>query len=932
MTIDEQRRLDQPAIERKAHCGLQFAQAYWVRRDTILCRAVASAAHTFSLHHDPEGRLKIEGNEVAGGDQLPLRFEPGPPDQNIRDKFPHLAGLVQLKIDRQYLPQIANILREQVAISVKDAAGRLILATQLQIPGVLDDLYPYHGPLGVSFEGRRPVLRVWAPTARRVWLHLYSDSRTAAPAQSLAMAWDPTTGVWSAAGEPGWTGMFYLYEVEVFTPLTCRVERNFVTDPYSTSLSTNSRRSQIIDLHDPALMPRGWPQTGAPPLESFVDQVIYELHVRDFSIADRSIPPHLRGTYLAFTRTRSYGMRHLRALARAGLSHVHLLPVFDFATVDEDKRQWVQPPEEVLARYPGDSPEPQKLIAQTKDRDGYNWGYDPFHFTVPEGSYAVNPDGANRILEFREMVQALHQTGLRVIMDVVYNHTYASGLDEKSVLDKIVPGYYHRLNADGLVETSTCCANTASEHAMMEKLMIDSLITWATAYKIDGFRFDLMGHHLLANMVRARQALDRLTLQDDGVDGRKIYLYGEGWDFGEMAGGARGVNAAQRRIGGTGIGAFNDRLRDAARGGRPFGGIQEQGFLTGLYTDPNLTDQGTPDQQKARLLHLSDWIRLSLAGNLKDYRLVNASGRMVSGIDIDYNGQPAAYCEAPQENVVYISAHDNETLFDAIQLKAPPTATLADRLRMHRLGLSLVMFCQGVPFFLAGDELLRSKSLDRNSYNSGDWFNALDYSYRTNRWAAGLPPGENQRYWPVMAPLLANPALKPTKRDIIATFSWFKELLRIRRSSRLFRLQAADEIARQVHFYNTGSEQIPGLLVMHISGSDRAGRYGADRDLLIAWNARKEDLAFMETALKGIPFTLHPILRASSDPLARLSRFDSRSGTMVIPGRTVAVFVAGGRASAPNLIAWLRAKYTSFLTQIAGFRRGEHDPSSSDVV
>jgi pullulanase/glycogen debranching enzyme len=172
--------------------------------------------------------------------------------------------------------------------------------------------------------------------------------------------------------------------------------------------------------------------------------------------------------------------------------------------------------------------------------DGFNWCYDPFHYTTPEGSYSTNPDGVTRIFEFRRMVQALRRIDLRVVMDVVYNHTTAGGQAQKSVLDKVVPGYYHRLDENGAIETSTCCSNTATEHDMMEKLMTDSLVVWARDYQIDGFRFDLMGHHMKHNMLKAQEVLEKLTLEEDGVDGSKIYLYGEGWNFGEVADNARG--------------------------------------------------------------------------------------------------------------------------------------------------------------------------------------------------------------------------------------------------------------------------------------------------------------------------------------------------------------------------------------------------------
>ena len=257
-------------------------------------------------------------------------------------------------------------------------------------------------------------------------------------------------------------------------------------------------------------------------------------------------------------------------------------------------------------------------MAKTAAKDAYNWGYDPYHYTVPEGSYATDPDGTARTVEFRKMVKALNDDGLRVVMDVVYNHTAASGQATTSVLDRIVPGYYQRLLADGSVANSTCCSNTATENAMMGKLVVDSIVTWAKEYKVDGFRFDLMGHHPKANILAVRKALDALTLAKDGVDGKKIILYGEGWNFGEVADDARFVQATQKNMAGTGIATFSDRARDAVRGGGPFDedpGVQ--GFASGLYTDPNSSKaNGTAAEQKARLLHYQDLIKVGLSGNL----------------------------------------------------------------------------------------------------------------------------------------------------------------------------------------------------------------------------------------------------------------------------------------------------------------------------
>src|SRR5690606_6609772 len=217
---------------------------------------------------------------------------------------------------------------------------------------------------------------------------------------------------------------------------------------------------------------------------------------------------------------------------------VHLLPTFDIASIEEDPAAQTEPACD-LESFASDSPEQQACVKAQAGTDAFNWGYDPWHFLAPEGSYASTAQaahGGTRVAEFRTMVGGLHDSGMRVVLDQVYNHTAQSGQGEKSVLDKVVPGYYHRLNAMGAVETSTCCQNVATEHAMAEKLMVDSVVLWARDYKVDGFRFDLMGHHSRDNMEAVRAALDELTVKKDGIDGSAVTLYGEGWDFGEVAG------------------------------------------------------------------------------------------------------------------------------------------------------------------------------------------------------------------------------------------------------------------------------------------------------------------------------------------------------------------------------------------------------------
>jgi pullulanase-type alpha-1,6-glucosidase len=476
------------------------------------------------------------------------------------------------------------------------------------------------------------------------------------------------------------------------------------------------------------------------------------------------------------------------------------------------------------------------------------------------------------------------------VLDVVYNHTHASGQDPRSVLDRVVPGYYNRLDADGRVLRSTCCENTASEHAMMEKLMLDSLRVWAREYKVDGFRFDLMGHHMKRNLLRVRESLAALTLAADGVEGRDVYLYGEGWDLGEMRDGARGPNATQRGLAGSGIGTFNDRLRDAARGGGPFGPLQEQGALTGLVDAPNGVDGSEPRERRVRLLRHMDRIRVGLAGGLADYAFEDHRGRTTRGAEVEQAGGPAGYTRDPQESVNYVESHDNETLFDAIQLKAPRWLPLSERVRLHNLGASLVALGQGVPFFHAGSELLRSKSLDRNSYDSGDWFNRLDFGYRSNNWGVGLPPArENAANWAVHRPLLADPALRPGGPHIRRALAHFQELLRIRRSSRLFRLRTAEEVAEHLRFHDTGPHQHPGLLAWSLH--DRSGRLDpAHAWIVVLWNAAGAPAALNLRELAGVPLVLHPVQADSDDPVLRAAVVEPAGGSLRVPGRTAVVF------------------------------------------
>jgi pullulanase-type alpha-1,6-glucosidase len=568
---------------------------------------------------------------------------------------------------------------------------------------------------------------------------------------------------------------------------------------------------------------------------------------------------------------------------------VHLLPAFDIATIEENR--WAQAtPRCDLPGYPPDGRQQQACVGAVADRDGFNWGYDPLHYTTPEGSYSTDPEGAGRTREFRAMVAGLNGIGLRVVMDVVYNHTAASGQDPNSVLDRVVPGYYQRLSATGAQETSTCCANTASEHAMMERLMIDSLVTWATQYKVDGFRFDLMGHHSKQNLLNIRAALDQLTPRRDGVDGKKIFLYGEGWNFGEVADNARFVQATQANMAGTGIGTFSDRLRDAVRGGSPFDSDPSvQGFGSGLLTDPNTSPaNGTAAQQKSRLLHYQDLIKVGLAGNLAGFGFIDCTGAAVTGAHIDFNGSPAGYTAEPSEVISYVDAHDNETLFDSLMLKLPASTSMADRVRMNTVSLATTALSQGPVLWHAGNDLLRSKSLDRNSYNSGDWFNRIDWTGRQSTFGSGLPPkADNEARWPFMRPLLAGVA-PPTPGDIGAATAAAQDLLALRFSSPLFRLGSAALIRTKLSFPLGGPDQPPGVIVMVLDDT-----VGPDVDpaldrIVVLFNAAASEQV-VPVARAG-SLSLSPVQAAGSDPVVR-ERTVVGGGTVTVPARTVAVLV-----------------------------------------
>jgi pullulanase len=891
----------QPTPQQISNAILNILQVYWLDRERLAVQPqyIQSGA-TYALTTSLTGGLNVTNTGVTGGTQIPLT--PGgalTPDELAR--YPQLASYTVLQVPTTVpLAQLQQAVKGEMAFSIVGQNGALQYAAGIQDAGLLDDLYYYPGALGVVFNhANNPAwhdwadddsyplkIKLWAPTAQSASLEIFNHENDPTPFTTVPM--HEHNGVWVADGEANWEGKYYLYSVNVWVQSDTAVDTNVTTDPYSIDIALNGTRSRITDLDSAQTKPSGWDSLGSPALRSLSDMSLYELHIRDFSVNDATVPAAHRGMYEAFADQNSNGMRHLRALAKAGLKAVHILPSFHFASVNEDKSKWQTTGD--LSQYPPDGQQQQAAVAAIQGSDGYNWGYDPVHYMTPEGSYAINPD--NRVREYRTMVKGLHTAGLRVVQDVVFNHTNASGENPNSNLDEVVPGYYHRLDANGILETGSCCPDTASEHRMMEKLMIDTLLLNAREYKIDGFRFDIMSFHFTYNMQDIQKALRALTPSNDGVDGSKIYLYGEGFNFGDTQNNQIGPNASQVNLYGFGIGTFNDRIRDGIRGGSPFTDERVQGFATGLFTDSSdYTNQNPPQNgQLSQLLQYGDWILVGLAGNLRDYTFTDSAGATVTGAQVSYNGQPTGYTATPIEAVNYCSVHDNQDFFDAVQLKASYNDSITTRARRQIMGMSLVTLGQGIPFFQAGDDLLRSKDMDQNSYDSGDWFNKIDWSGQTANWGIGLPiASQNGGQWPIMQPLLANSAYTPQPANIAYSGAAFQELLEIRYSSELFRMPTFEQVQQNLTYLNTGPNQTPGLIVMKLDANGQ--NYGAYQHVVVVFNATNAQVAFTDGRLQGLRLHLHPVQQKSADPVTRQSTFNSKQGTATVPALTTAVFV-----------------------------------------
>ena len=497
---------------------------------------------------------------------------------------------------------------------------------------------------------------LWAPTADEVSLKLYAEGQGGEPVRTLSMKEDDG-GLWRATVEGDLNGQFYTFDV--------KVDGAWLGDTpgvWAKAVGVNGDRAAVIDLDDTD--PQGWDKDVRPELKSFADIIIYEMHHRDFSIDSLSGIAH-GGKFLALTeagtrsaRGQKTGIDHLKEL---GVTHVHILPSFDYSSVDETRLDVPQ----------------------------YNWGYDPKNYNVPEGSYATDPyDPEVRIREFKQMVMALHQAGIRVVMDVVYNHT---AVTEGSNFERTVPGYFYRQNPDGGWANASGCGNeTASEREMMRRYMVESVKYWVEEYHVDGFRFDLMGIHDLTTMRAIRKALDEID--------PSIYVYGEGWAAGSPQWPADSLAMKNNIDRLAGVAAFSDEFRDSLRG--PFGNDGLGAFLAGL------------EGHEAG-------IRFGLAGGVEHPQVNDGAAHKV----------PKFWALQPTQFISYVSCHDDMCLAD--RLKATmPDASPAVRTALHKLAETAVLTSQGVPFIFAGDEVMRDKSGMHNSYNSPDSINAIRWELK----------------------------------------------------------------------------------------------------------------------------------------------------------------------------------------------------------
>lgn len=878
---------------------LQIADfaAHWIDATTFVWNTEADVTQV-RLHHSASAGIEADENDNVNGTAVTLVSTELTDEQ--KSHAPQVSDWLAYAGDWT-ADEAKSILKNQLVLVGYNAEDKAIAATYVQAAKVLDDIYTKNEAdadevnLGVSYDNGNIAIAVWAPTAQSVTLKVYDANK--AETASLAMVEDSATGVWSYQGDSSLDRMFYRFELAVYHYQNKAMETLLTTDPYSVGLSTNGDYSQFVNLTDNDLMPDGWADHDVVAAGNYEDAVIYEAHIRDFSALDESVSSENRGKYLAFTETNSLPVQHLQKLADNGLTHFHMLPVNDIASINEDPANIVDLTDtvadlcsvkadapvcgvedsgatlqSVLEGYSPFSNDAADLINVLREVDSFNWGYDPKHFNVPDGIYASDADGVARIVEMRAMVKALHDLGLRVVLDVVYNHTNSAGLWQNSVFDMIVPGYYYSRDlVTGNIIQSTCCNDTALEHRMMDKFMVDSLNVWTQQYQFDGFRFDIMSHGSKAQMLAAREAIQAIDPD--------THFYGEGWNRDD-----RGFEQAnQFNMAGSEIATFNDRLRDGVRS-------------AALFSN-NANEDGPFIQQ--------DIVKLGLAGSLADYVLKNFNGVDAKGSAFS----PAMYAKDPADVINYVSKHDNESLWDQLQFNMPFSASMDERVRAQNVAQSIMLMSQGIPFLQMGGDFLRSKSLDRNTYDAGDWFNLVDFSFNSNNWNVGLPLDKGGRSDDDLVSLASSPYTSVGMSEIAFASNVFNEYLNIRSNSPLFKLTTAQDIIDRVGFHNIGKRQTQGLIVMSIDDGTGLTDLDPNHDaIVVAINGTNSEITHTVTTSEG--FTLHPTLAMSVDSTVALASYSQGEGegSFTIPALTTAVFVkAQGETQGGGLSAFATA-------------------------
>ena len=522
--------------------------------------------------------------------------------------------------------------------------------------------YPvYKGKdLGLTYSPAQSVFKIWAPSAINVHLLVYRSGDDNEMPVTYYMT-PGQNGTWSVAVKGDQKGKFYVFKMFSKKKGTNGVWLNEVPDPYAKAVGVNGKRAMVVDLKE--TNPTGWEKDKSPLFKNKTDAIIYELHVRDASISPTSGIKN-KGKFLGLTERGtknadglSTGLDHIKEL---GVTHVHLLPSYDFNSVDE-----------------------------TKPDGKYNWGYDPLNYNVPEGSYSTNPyDGVTRIREFKQLIKAFHENGLKVVMDVVYNHT---ALTENSNFNQLVPGYYYRKTNDGKFSNATACGNeTASERPMFRKFMLESMMYWVKEYHVDGFRVDLMGVHDIETMNLISRELHKIKPD--------ILIYGEGWTAGAspLPDSLRALKANVSKL--DRIAVFSDDIRDGIKGS--VFEHADKGFVS-----------GKPGMEES--------IKFGVVAGCKhpqvDYNKVNYSKK--------------AYATQPYQTISYCECHDNHVLWDKLAISAKQ-ASEEERKNMHLLAMSVVLTSQGISFLHAGAEFLRSKQGVENSYESPDSINEIDWGLK----------------------------------------------------------------------------------------------------------------------------------------------------------------------------------------------------------